>query len=63
MTKDIIKLATEAGGREVAEADPQCFVGMMAFDVEELERFANLVAAHVRKQVTKDLSPFVRSQP
>jgi hypothetical protein len=46
MTKDdIISMAREAGGYEVDEVDPQCFIGMMAFDVEELERFAALVAA------------------
>jgi hypothetical protein len=50
MTKDdIIRMAIEAGGSEVEEADPQCFIGMMAFDVQELERFAALISASERE--------------
>ena len=50
MTQDeIIKMAREAGGCEVDEVDPQCFIGLMAFEVWELERFAALVAAAERE--------------
>ena len=50
MTRDeIIKIAAEVGGREVDEVDPQCFIGLMAFEVWELERFAALVAAAERE--------------
>tara|TARA_R110000782_G_scaffold159569_1_gene251700 strand:- start:427 stop:708 length:282 start_codon:yes stop_codon:yes gene_type:complete len=58
MTKDdIIRMAIEAGGSEVEEADPQCFIGMMAFDVQELERFATLVAAAKREDFLKMIEP------
>jgi len=44
MTRDeMIKLAIEAGGSEVDEVDPQCFIGLVAFDIPELERFGDLV--------------------
>ena len=46
MTQDeIIKMARQAGGWEVDEDDPQCSIGKIAFDLEELVAFANLVAA------------------
>ena len=40
MTRDeIIKMAREAGGSEVDWVNPQCFIGLTAFEVWELERF------------------------
>ena len=42
---DIIRMAREAGATKVDAADPQCWVGAIAFDVNELKRFAALVAA------------------
>ena len=47
--EDIIRMAREAGATNVDAADPQCWVGAIAFDVEELSRFAALVAAAERE--------------
>ena len=46
---NIISMAREAGATNVDAADPQCWVGAIAFDVEELSRFAALVAAAERE--------------
>ena len=46
MTRDdVLRMAREAGATKVDAADPQCWVGAIAFDMEELERFAALVTA------------------
>jgi hypothetical protein len=46
MTQDeIIEMVKQAGGFEVDENDPQCSIGKIAFDLEELVAFAKLVAA------------------
>jgi len=47
---DVIRMAREAGATNVDAADPQCWVGAIAFDVEELSRFAALVAAAEREE-------------
>lgn len=47
--REVMQMAREAGGCEVDEVDPQCFIGLMAFEVWELERFAALVAAAERE--------------
>jgi hypothetical protein len=52
MTQDeIIEMAEQAGGREVEENNPQCSIGEIAFDLEELEAFAKLVAAKEREAI------------
>jgi hypothetical protein len=51
--EDIIRMAREAGATNVDAADPQCWVGAIAFDVEELSRFAALVAAAEREACAK----------
>ncbi len=43
--EDTIRMAREAGATKVDAADPQCWVGAIAFETEELERFAALVTA------------------
>ena len=54
MTKEeIIRMAREAGATNVDAADPQCWVGAIAFETDELERFAALVAAHEREACAK----------
>ncbi len=54
MTQDeIIEMARQAGGWEVDENDPQCSIGKIAFDLEELEAFAKLVAAKEREACAK----------
>ena len=46
MTRDdIIRMAREAGATNVDAADPQCWVGAIAFEKDELERFVTLVTA------------------
>jgi len=51
MTQDeIIEMARQAGGVEVDKDDPQCSIGKIAFDLEELEAFANLVAEREREE-------------
>ena len=42
---DIIRMAQEAGATEVDETDPQCRIGDIAFDTDELERFYRLAHA------------------
>ena len=50
MTQDeIIEMAKQAGGIEVDKDDPQCSIGKIAFDLEELEAFAKLVAERERE--------------
>ena len=54
MTKEeIIRMAREAGATNVDAADPQCWVGAIAFETDELERFAALVAAAEREACAK----------
>jgi hypothetical protein len=54
MTRDdVIRWAREVGATKVDAADPQCWVGAIAFDMEELERFAALVRADEREQCAK----------
>ena len=56
MTRDdILRMAREAGGCEVDEVDPQCWVGAIAFETDELERFAALVAAAERDRLEPGL--------
>ena len=57
-TNDIIRMAREAGATNVDAADPQCWVGSFAFDVEELARFAALVAAAEREACAKECEAF-----
>ena len=46
MTRDdIIRMAREAGATEVDETDPQCRIGDIAFDADELARFYHLAHA------------------
>ena len=46
MTRDdIIRMAREAGATEVDETDPQCRIGDIAFDADELVRFYHLAHA------------------
>ena len=42
---DIIRMAQEAGATEVDETDPQCRIGDIAFDTDELARFYRLAYA------------------
>jgi hypothetical protein len=50
MTQDeIIEMAKQAGGFEVDEDDPQCSIGKIAFDLEELETFYKLAVAKERE--------------
>jgi hypothetical protein len=61
MTRDeIIEMARQAGGSEVDEVDPQCFIGCMAFAIPELERFAALVAAAEREAIHDEWSTRVQ---
>jgi len=54
MTQDeIIEMAKQAGGIEVDKDDPQCSIGKIAFDLEELEAFAKLVAEREREACAK----------
>ena len=54
MTRDdILRMAREAGATKVDAADPQCWVGAIAFETDELERFAALVAAAEREACAK----------
>ena len=51
--EDIIRMAREAGATKVDAEDPQCWVGAIAFETDELERFAALVAAAEREACAK----------
>ena len=54
MTRDdILRMAREAGATKVDAEDPQCWVGAIAFETDELERFAALVAAAEREACAK----------
>jgi hypothetical protein len=54
MTQDeIIEMTRQAGGMEVDKDDPQCSIEKIAFDLEELEAFAKLVAAKEREACAK----------
>lgn len=51
--EDITRMAREAGATQVEAADPQCWIGAIAFETYELERFAALVAAAEREACAK----------
>jgi hypothetical protein len=55
MTQDeIIEMAREVGGREVDEDDPQCSIGKIAFDLEELAALFKLAAAKERERIKEE---------
>ena len=56
--EDIIRMAREAGATKVDAEDPQCWVGAIAFETDELERFAALVAAAEREAGAKTVEIF-----
>ncbi len=52
--KTTIDMARAAGGREVDKDDPQCCIGLMAFDEHELKAFAELVRADERERIKEE---------
>lgn len=55
MKLNIEELARVAGGVQVDEVDPQCYIGNMAFNKIEIEAFARLIveccAVEARKHI------------
>jgi hypothetical protein len=56
---EIIEMARQAGGFEVDEDDPQCSIGKIAFDLEEIEAFYKLAVEKERKDAWEAVNALI----